>query len=190
MHQVKDLSNQISLKKYPRASSDIVALMVLEHQCQAHNLLTAASLNYRRAHYLGLVIDPSGDPDQGTAGRVADLAAEKIVKWFLYQGEADQGVNGVEGDPEFQERFQALVPKTADGKSLADFELNGRLFKYRCSYMIYSEAFCQLPEPVKRRVIAGLKQVFNSPTTDDDYPDMKISERRKTALILNETGIL
>lgn len=186
---IHELSGRIDSSKYPRATSDMVALMVLEHQCQAHNLLTAASMNYRRAIHLGKVLDPDADPDQGSAGRVADHAADGIVKWFLYQGEADQGVDGVEGDAAFQERFQQLVPKTQDGKSLADFELNHRLFKHRCSYMVYSNAFRQLPEPVKRRVIAGLKRVLESPATDDGYPTMKIPERRKIAMILRETGV-
>ncbi len=185
----KDLREKINVAKYPRATSDIVALMVLEHQCQAHNLLTAAGLNYRRACYLGKAMDPQGNPDEGSAGRLADHAAAKIVEWFLFAGEADQGVDGVEGDEEFQKQFEASVPHTADGESLADFQLNGRLFKNRCSYMIYSEAFQQLPAPLKNRVIAGLRKVFEATTTDDAYPDIKLTERRRIARILHETGV-
>ena len=186
---LNDLSGRFGTHKYPRSTSDIVALMVLEHQCQAHNLLTAASMNYRRAYYLGKAIHPNGDPDEGTAGRIADQAAQEIVSWFLYSGEAGQGPDGVEGNEEFQEQFEAGVPHTVAGDSLADFQLNGRLFKNRCSYMIYSDAFCQLPEAVKNRVIARLRNVLESPTTDDAYPHMKLPERRRIVEILDETGV-
>lgn len=189
VHSWKSLEGKITAAKYPRATSDIVALMVLEHQCHAHNLLTSASMNYRRAWHLAKVLNPEGDPDEGSAGRVADHAAEKIVNWFLYQGEAEQGADGVEGDAEFQAQFQTMIPKAGNGRSLADFELNGRLFKHRCSYMVYSDAFRQLPDTVRERVIVGLKKVLDSPTSDDGHPSIKIPERRKTAMILRATGI-
>lgn len=189
LHSLENLSGKIDTPKYLRPTSDIVALMLLEHQCQAHNLLTAASMNYKRTYYLGKAMNVDADPDEGSAGRVADSAAARIVEWFLFKGEAGLGADGVEGSVEFQEDFEAQFPRTADGRSLADFELNSRLFKYRCSYMVYSEAFQQLPAPVKRRVISGLKEVLESPTADDDYPAMKLTERRRTADILRETGV-
>jgi hypothetical protein len=188
VNQLVDLKGKIAPGKYPRLTSDIVALMVLEHQCQAHNLLTAASMNYRRAYHLGKVVAPDSDPDQGTAGRVAEQAAEKIVKCFLFDGEADQGADGVEGDDAFQKQFAAAVPRTAAGESLADFQLNTRLFKHRCSYMIYSEAFRNLPESVKTRVISRLRKIFQSTDGADDHPDMKLPERQRIFRILSETG--
>jgi hypothetical protein len=188
LHSLENLSGMIDTAKYPRPTSDIVALMVLEHQCQAHNLLTAASLNYKRVYHLGKAMNVDADPDAGSAGRVADSAAARIVEWFLFKDEAALGADGVEGCAEFQEQFEARFPRTADGRSLADFELNSRLFKYRCSYMIYSEAFKQLPDAVKSRVVAGLKKVLESPSAEDAYPDLKLTERRRIARILDETG--
>ena len=82
-----------------------------------------------------------------------------------------------------------MFPRTSEGDSLADFQLNTRIFKNRCSYMIYSEAFKQLPERVKSAVIAGLKKVLESETLDDAHKDIKISERKRIAKILHETGI-
>jgi hypothetical protein len=188
-HPLKDLKGKIDTSNYPRATSDIVALMVLEHQCQAHNLLTAAAMNHRRAWHLAKAMDPAADPDLGSAGRVADQAAERIVDWFLFSGEAEQGVDGVEGDDAFQREFTAAIPRTADGDSLADFQLNTRLFKNRCSYMIYSEAFRSLPAAVKRRVISDLRKVMEFPANDDRHPDLKLPERQRISRILDETGV-
>jgi hypothetical protein len=83
--QLADLRGKIDVSKYLQPTSDIVALMVLEHQCRMHNLLTAASLQYRRTHFLGRALDPAADPDEGSAGRVADGMAERIVACMLFQ---------------------------------------------------------------------------------------------------------
>ena len=58
-----DLSGKIDVSKYPRPMSDIVSLLVLEHQCRLHSILNAASLNYRRSRHFSEIIDPEGDPD-------------------------------------------------------------------------------------------------------------------------------
>lgn len=189
LRPLADLTGKVNAGKYLRMTSDIVALMVLEHQCQAHNLLTAASMNYRRAVYLAKAVDPDADPDQGAAGRVADQAAEQIVDWFLFIGEAEQGEDGVEGHEEFQKQFAAAIPRTAAGDSLADFQLNTRLFKNRCSYMIYSGAFVALPETVKNRVIGRLRKIMESATAEDAHPEIKVPERQRIARILDETGV-
>jgi hypothetical protein len=186
---MNDLSSKFDVSKYPCATSDIVALMVLEHQCQAHNLLTAAKMNYDRARFLSKSIDPSGDPDEGSAGRVAEQAAQRIVDWFLFQGEAELGDDGVSGSDAFQQAFSAAVPRGKSGDSLADFQLNSRLFKNRCSFMIYSPAYRTLPDSVKSRVVAKLKTVFDANDSNDAYPEIKLSERRRTAQILRDTGV-
>jgi hypothetical protein len=189
LSNLADLSGKIDVAKYPCATSDIVALMVLEHQCQAHNWLTAAKMNYERASFLSKSINPDGDPDQGSAGRVAEQAAQRIVDGFLFQGEAEMGADGVSGDDRFQLAFAARVPRAGNGDSLADFQLNTRLFKNRCSYMIYSSAFRALPESVKSRVLLKLKAVVDATDADDAYPQIKTSERRRIARILRDTGV-
>ena len=184
-----DLRGKIDVARYPVATSDIVALMVLEHQCHAHNLLTAAKVNYERASYLSRSIDPDGNPDEGSAGRVADQAAQRIVEWFLYRNEAEMGEDGVSGSEEFQREFAASIPRSASGNSLADFQLDSRIFKNRCSFMIYSEAFAALPPSVKQRVIAKLKNVLESKDARDDFRYLKLSERKRIAEILRDTGV-
>lgn len=44
MANLEDLSGTINTEKYLAPTSDIVALLVLEHQCRMHNLLTKAKL--------------------------------------------------------------------------------------------------------------------------------------------------
>lgn len=185
-----DMKEKIDTRLYPCATSDVVALMVLEHQCHAHNLLNSATLHYKRAYYLSKSIDPAGDPDKGSAGRVAVQSAQRIVEWFLFKGETTLGEDGVDGSEAFQQQFAAQIPQSKSGDSLADFQLNTRLFKNRCSYMIYSQAFRSMPPTIQQHVRDGLKKVLDAPNTNDDFPDMKLSERRRVATILRETGAL
>lgn len=180
-----DLRGRIDVRKYPRPTSDVVALVVLEHQCRVHNLLTAAGVNYRRARFLTQAVDPQADPDAGQAGRIADAAAEKLVDAILFRNEADLG-EGLEGDRQFQDDYLAQFPKSESGESLADFRLYRRIFKTRCSCMVYSSAFEHLPPRVMEAVIGRLKEALS----DDDHeiaPHLKSSEKRRIREILSDT---
>lgn len=179
-----DLKDTIDVRKYLRPTSDIIALMVLEHQCRVHNLLNAATMQYRRAYFMSRSLDPEKDPDSGSAGKVAEDMAGKIVTSLLFKDEADPGED-IEGDEEFQKVFGARFPRTKDGRSLADFRLYGRIFRHACSYMIYSEAFRNLPAKVKREVLKKLKSAFTG--NDPAYDWINATEGAKIDTILTET---
>jgi hypothetical protein len=179
-----DLTKTIDTTRYPRSTSDIVALLVLEHQCRMHNLLTAASMQYRRAHYLSMILDPDAKPDAGSAGLVADNMADKIVDCLLFKNEADPG-EGIEGGEDFQRSFVARFPKTKDGRSLADFKLYGRLFKHRCSYMVYSDAFRNLPVEVKLLVLKKMRSALSG--NQQQYGWLKATEKSRIVEILAAT---
>ncbi len=179
-----DLNGVFDLAKYPRPTSDIVALLVLEHQCQMLNLLNAASLNYRRSRHFSQIFDPDADPDNRSAGGIAESWAKTITEGIFFKDEADLD-EGVEGDPAFQKAFAARFPKTKSGKSLADFRLYGRIFKHRCSYMVYSDAFRHLPAVVKSRVFTRMRAALAG--DDPEIGWLSSSERKKIAAILDET---
>jgi hypothetical protein len=185
--ELHTLEGKIDVSKYLRPTSDILALMVLEHQCQVHNHLVAAAMNYRRVHWLQSSLNPSADPDQGAAGKLADDAAAKIVDLLLFRTEASIGVDGIEGNGEFQEAFAARFPKSSAGRSLADFQLNDRLFKHRCSFMVYSRAFTHLPPRVKSAVISQLSKAFEEKDGHRKSLNIRDSEQKKILSILAET---
>lgn len=185
-----DLTKKIDTTKYPQPTSDIVALLVLEHQCKAHNLLNAASVNYKRAYHLAKALNPNAAPEEGSAGRIAELAAIQIAEWFLFKNEAELGDEGVSGSPLFEKEFFANIPKCADGSSLADFHLQSRIFKNRCSYMIYSDAFAQLPATVKKFTLKKIEEILSHPHAPTGFEYLKNSERQRILKILRETKVL
>lgn len=182
--RLEKLTREFDTTRYPRPYSDIVALMVLEHQCRMHNLFTAASMQYRRSFLLGRLLDAEADPDAGGAGRVADSAAAEIVEWMFFKDEAATG-DEIEGDEGFQKMFEARFPRSASGQSLADFRLYDRLFRNRCSYMIYSQAFRDLPPRVKSAVLTKMKKVLEGADPSVDW--LSAGERKRIGEILAET---
>jgi hypothetical protein len=169
---------------YLRSTSDIVSLLVLEHQVKMHTLFNAASMNYRRALHFMRVLDPEADPSTGSTGRMAESWADDIVDCLFFKNEASLG-DGVEGDPAFQREFVKRFPKSSEGDSLAEFRLYGRIFKNRCSYMVYSDAFKGLPPAIKALVLAKMKLVVSE--NAEGFEWLKGSELRRIDSILKDT---
>lgn len=184
--QLDRVDQRVDPRKYPRATSDIVALLVLEHQCQLYNLMTAASYRHRRMSWMARAFDPKAEPDSGTAGKLADDDAVKIVDALLFKDAAAMG-DGVEGDEAFQAAFTRRFPVTREGDSLAEFHLGTKLFKNRCSYMVYSEVFGSLPMRVKTAVMKRLRTILEAEEDMEGYGYLKKPERERIAGILRET---
>jgi hypothetical protein len=68
-----------------------------------------------------------------------------VVLYLLFEGETPL-TDVVKGTTPFAKEFAQRGPRDAKGRSLRDFDLERRLFKFPCSYMIYSELFDALPD--------------------------------------------
>ena len=68
-----------------------------------------------------------------------------MVGYMLFVDEAP--MNGpIKGVSTFTKTFPARGPADKQGRSLRDFDLQKRLFKYPLSYMIYTKAFDSMPQ--------------------------------------------
>ena len=183
------LEGKINSSLYLRNTSDIVALMVLEHQCRMHNLLTKAAMEYRRARWSARIVRPDLDENatDHLPHRVAESSARAILREMLFVGEAVPGPLGVEGDPAFQEAFLRDAPACPAGRTLRDFRLSGRIFAHRCSYMIHSEAFAALPEKVRGLVYDGLREIIRDGGGGEEFKSIGRIERERIAAILDAT---
>jgi hypothetical protein len=189
---VTSLSRFISTEPYLTNTSDIVALMVLEHQCTMHNLITDAGKSTREAmarqHDLQKAFgEPVTDVPQGSALSVIRSQAEKLVKYALFCGEYPLKDGGVEGSPAFQEAFRRNRHDSKEGRSLKDFQLLTRLFKHSCSYMIYSKSFEALPRQLKDEFYAQLDAVLTGANASEEFAHLSPSERANIREILLET---
>ncbi len=66
----------------------------------------------------------------------------------------------VEGVSTFTKTFPQRGPRDKQGRSLRDFDLEKRLFRYPLSYMVYSEAFDAMPDTVRERLYRRLYDVL------------------------------
>ena len=73
------------------------------------------------------------------------------------------------------------------GRSLRDLDLQGRLFKYRCSYMIYSKSFSAFPEILKNSVLNRIKEIMTSESPQLGYEYLEVEEKRAIFDILSGT---
>jgi hypothetical protein len=170
--------------------SDIVALMVLEHQTQGHNLITRANFLTRTALFQQEELNralgkPQNELWESTTSRIKD-AGEPLVKYLLFHDEAKL-TNTVAGTSNFAEEFQARGPRDGKGRSLRDLDLERRMFRYPCSYLIYSECFRQLPTDVRDYVWRRVWEVLNSRDTSKDFSHLSKSDCQAIVEILRET---
>lgn len=156
----------------PTPHSDIVALMVLEHQTHLHNYL--ARLNY--AARITLL--------QYGHVRYLQTAIDGFLKYSLFTEEAEltAPVTGTSG---FVRQFADTGPKDSKGRSLRDFDLRTRIFKYPCSYLIYSEAFDELPGPLKDVIYQRLFDILTG--KDEEFESIPAEARRAILEIIRET---
>jgi hypothetical protein len=187
----ESLERFFPVKNYPQGTSDIVALMVLEHQIMMTSRLTEASYDLRAAIVRQKALraelgDPPTDALTGTARLIADSHIKKILDALLFKDEAELPTGGIHGNPDFQRDFNASHPTARNGKSLTDFHLGNRLFRHRCSYLIYSRQWAALPQPFLDLLYARLHTVLTAESVPE-YPGLGLEERRTILAILRET---
>jgi hypothetical protein len=164
-------SVETNLKGYLSPSSDIVALMVFDHQMHLTNLLTRIGWETRFARYEKTM----------TPEKLAGMAAE-IVDYMLFVDEARIS-SPVEGTSGFAEKFAAQGPFDSKGRSLRQFDLRRRMMRYPCSYMLYSAAFDGLPAEAKDAIYRRMWRVLSG----EERSLLSIEDRQSIVEILRET---
>ena len=164
------------LKGYPSPHSDVVALMVLNHQTQMTNMLTRLGWEAR-------VQAQAPTPDGPARLR---SAASDLVDYMLFIDEARFGTP-VRGSSTFATVFAANGPRDSKGRSLRQLDLQRRLLRYPCSYMIYTEAFDALPPPARDAVYSRMWEVLSGRERGPRYLRLSVADRRAILEILRET---
>jgi hypothetical protein len=184
------LPDSVTPAKYLRPSSDLVALMVMEHQTQVHNLMTRANFESRTAAHQDQAINqalerPEDFESETTQRRIAGVS-EKLLKYLLMADEISLS-SPISGSSNFAAEFSQRGPCDSRGRSLYQLDLQTRLFKYPCSFLIYSESFDALPERVKMRLGQRLRELLIERTNDAGFERLRQEDRAAIQEILAET---
>jgi len=166
--RLMSVAGQFDTRGFPSEYSDVVALMVLEHQTHMTNLLTRLDWEAR-----------VGSP------RVRE-AIRDLVDYLLFIDEAPLS-GRIEGSSGFAQRFSEQGPRDRSGRSLRQLDLDRRLFRYPCSYMIYSPAFAALAPAVKDAVYERMWAILSGTDHARQYARLSPADRQAVVEILGHT---
>jgi hypothetical protein len=183
--QLASVASLFDTHGYPSQSSDVVALMVLEHQTRMANLLTRVAWEARVAQAAGDAKGAAGPDDDSAPARVRE-AARAAVDYMLFVDEAPLG-GRVVGTSGFAEYFSSQGPRDKKGRSLRQLDLEKRLLRYPCSYMIYAPAFDALPPLAKRAVYDRMWRILSAEETGKKYARLSAADRQAIVEILRDT---
>ena len=169
---VTSLEGRFEPTGYLTLHSDLVALLTLEHQAKMLNLLTRVGWEAR-----------IGEKE---SGRTLDQAAAELVDYLLFVDESPLP-GPITGTTKYAGIFSAQGPRDSRGRSLRDLDLNKRLLRYPCSYLIYSKPFDGLPANAKTAVYARLWEVLSGEERDRRYGVLTATDRSAIREILTET---
>ncbi|MBC7365233.1 MAG: hypothetical protein H7343_00250 [Undibacterium sp.] len=187
-----ELSAFFETSAYLRPTSDVLALLISEHQMSVQNSFTHAGFAVRRiiAYQHGLqkaFKEPQTDePAYDSVRSVYAGAVQAVVDRLLFRDAAPLPA-GITGDATFRAIFAADAPRTRAGDSLRDLQLGERLFAHRCSYLIYSDSFRALPSRLQHAILDRLDSALRSRDSADRYAYLPAEEKARIHAILLET---
>lgn len=166
------LSQKFDVDGYPFAQSDVVAHLVLAHQVHGTNLLIRAGLESR-------------------LNRRSDVETQ-LLRYLVFADEASlelspEVAESVRKNSAFARVFENRGTQTSNGYSLRQLSLNGRVFKHRLSYLIYSRLFDELPGECRGRLLEHLWAGLSSSPDDEHFAHLKAEERRSIIDIVKAT---
>ncbi len=181
------LADLFDVTNYPVSTSDIEALLVFDHQVRMQYVLLESTYKVRQALY-----DHKKSLDQENIDDLKSLikeVTESVVSELLFKEEFPLGGKVVSGNGKgkFAEDFRSRGKADSKGRSLRDFDLKDRLFRYRCSYLIYSSSFMAFPEILKSSVINRIKEVLSLESVQSGYEYLQNQEKKAIFEILSET---
>jgi hypothetical protein len=188
-NNVTDLSIIFDTSPYLTPHSDIVALLLLQHQTEMHNLITSANIEVRRALYrqenLNAALGRPRERRTPHTQKIIDSHGERLLRYMLFADEQEL-LAPVRGTSRFADEFRQRGPRDSLGRSLRDFDLKERIFKFPCSYLIYSDSFDQLPELVRDYVYRRLHDILTLAIVDK-FDDLTRAQRKAIYQILLDT---
>lgn len=203
---ITDLGGLLDTSRYPARHSDIVALLVIEHQVAIQNLITRVNYDTLTALEAANGQRPVGEErdvaDVGGAD-AAELAAaetaavrasesdvatvaEPLVRAMLF-ADAVELAGPIEGTSGFADQFTARGVRDSAGRSLRDLDLTRRVFRYPLSYLIHSEAFDALPDATRTHVYARIAEILAGEDPSGDFAHLTPADRTAVREILVET---
>jgi hypothetical protein len=176
-----DPTTRFDTSRYLLPTSDILPQLVHEHQAGFVNRVVHAGYAARG------ILHTNGDKLSPEQSAQFDEQARIVTRYLLFADEVPLPRGGVEGDAAFKTDFLRNRHSGPLGASLKDFDLKTRMFRYRCSYMIYSPIFTALPNELKGRIYRQLSAALNWTKPSAEYAYLPTAEKQAIVAILRQT---
>ena len=179
----------IDSQPYLTDKSDIVALMVFEHQASLHTLFARTlfkSREFLTGDYGATSIEQPFSELPPRLKALYKRLLEPVVRGLLF-ADAASFKDSIRGNSGFEAWFEAQGPRDAAGRTLREFDLDTRLFRYPLSYLIYSEAFDGLPRSVREYIYARLLEILSGRDSSEAFAMLSAQDRQAIFEILKET---
>jgi len=128
---------------------------------------------------------PMDHETESTRSRII-ASGDKLVRYLLFCDEY-QLESPIEGSSGFAKQFSSHGLRDGKGRSLRDFDLKQRMFRYPCSFLIYSDSFDELPAPLLAHVETRLINVLQGEDTSGEFDHLSPEDRGAILEILMET---
>jgi hypothetical protein len=174
------LSSYIDAAPYLTDKSDIVALLTIEHQVTVQNLIARAG--YEASRFREVQVKAHWQDLPATQQAALRPFLDPLVTAMTFQDER-RLLGRVKGGAGFDTHFAALGPRDGKGRSLREFELRHRTFRYPLSFLVYSKQFDGLPASVRDYVYRQFAAQLGAASTDAGLD----ADRRAALEILADT---
>lgn len=179
--EVIEPGTEFDWSAYLTETSDILPHLILEHQAGFMNLVLEATYRARTYQHIG-----KGEIKPEHVAVLHGLADE-LVRYLLFADEAKFPAGGIRVDPQYREDFLADRKEASNGISLKDLDLETRIFKHPCSYLIHSDVFEATSDLFKQRVYQVLGEALSIEKPNPDFAYLSVTEKEAIRGILRET---
>jgi hypothetical protein len=184
---IDSLSDLFDTQPYLTKQSDIVALLVLEHQTHIASLITRANFKSRRAlAQTGASATDDWSALPAITQRGLTRLLEPLVQAMLFK-DASPITDGIRSTSGFDRWFEAQGPRDSNGRSLRELDLKTQMFKHPLSYLVYSAAFDGLPACTQQYIYARFAEILSGRDQSDTYSYLSADARERTLAILRAT---
>lgn len=157
------LPANVDAQRYLTGTSDITALMVMEHQIEAYNLLTKANFVAQHAEW-----EAGNDSISDSHRERISKATQPLVACLCFDDEFVIQAP-IRGAGDFAKEFQTRGVTDPRAKSLRKLNLQTRLLESPLSYLVTSQTFAELPESLHDELA---KQIWHRFADDQAFTAM------------------
>ena len=173
--------------RYLTPFSDVVAHLILAHQTRVHNSIARAGIEARKAisyqREMERLFGESSESLLASVKRRIERPAEQLVRDLLLVGEAHLP-GAVRGESGFAEEFRERGASPAWKDTLRELDLESRLFRVPCSYLIRTPAYAALPEIVRRYIRIRFEEILSGRDDSGAFEHLASPDRSAVLRVL------